>query len=116
MKFSRVLFLVAGIYGLVALLPQYFFPAPAEKPEFFFGFIGVAAAWQLLFLIMSRDPLRYRMVMIPAVLEKAAFGLPVLVLYAQGRVPVQILAAGIIDLIFAALFAVAFRMTRESRG
>jgi len=49
MKFARVVFLVAGIYGLIVLLPQYFLeakvgldsPPPITHPEFYYGFIGV---------------------------------------------------------------------------
>src|SRR5215510_13436828 len=68
MKFTKVLFFVAGIYGLVALAPQYFlerkngldFPPAITHPEYYYGFLGVAIAWQLAFLILSRDPVRYR--------------------------------------------------------
>jgi hypothetical protein len=49
--------------------------------------------------------------MFPAVLEKIGFGAAAVALYAQGRVAVPILAAGILDLIFAALFWVAWRQT-----
>ena len=121
MTFSRRLFLVAGIYGLVALLPQYFlekktgldYPPPITHPEFFYGFIGVAVAWQVAFLIVSTDPLRYRLLMIPAVLEKASFGLAVVALFAMGRVNSLMLAAACIDLVLGALFAVAFVRTRS---
>jgi len=30
-------------------------PPPITHPEFFYGFVGVAVAWQMLFLLMSRD-------------------------------------------------------------
>jgi hypothetical protein len=36
----------------------------------------VAVAWQIVFLIISRDPIRYRPLMIPAVLEKGDVRLP----------------------------------------
>ena len=50
MLFARRTFLVAGIYGLVVLLPMYFLegrigrdtPPPITHPEFFYGFLGVA--------------------------------------------------------------------------
>ena len=79
---------IAGIYGLAVLLPQYFmeerlgrdFPPPLNHPEHFYGFIGVATAWQVAFLIISRDPARYRLMMIPGMLEKASFGLAAIVL------------------------------------
>lgn len=101
------------------LLPQYFleerngrdYPPPITHPEYFYGFIGVAVAWQVLFLILSRDPVRYRAMMIPAILEKMSFGVAVPVLYAQHRLAPILLGFGIIDLIFGALFALAFVLT-----
>jgi hypothetical protein len=120
---ARRIFLVAGIYGVVVLVPQYFmegrtgrdFPPPITHPEHYYGFIGVALAWQVLFFIMARDPVRFRLVMVPAMLEKLAFGGAAVVLYLQGRLPALILGAGIFDLILAALFVVAFRATSEFR-
>ena len=94
MTFAKRVFLIAGIYGLIVLLPMYFledktgrdFPPPITHPEYYYGFVGVAVAWQVLFLILSRNPLRYRPMMIPAILEKAVFGIPAVVLYLQQRI------------------------------
>src|SRR6185503_235028 len=99
MTFARRVFLIAGIYGLIVLVPQYFleaktgrdFPPAITHPEFFYGFIGVAAAWQVAFLIIARDPVRYRLMMIPAMLEKLSFGIAAIVLFLQERVPGLIL-------------------------
>jgi hypothetical protein len=79
--FPRRLFRLAGIYGLLVMLPQYFLerrigvdrPPPITHPEYFYGFIGVAVAWQFVFLIIAADPIRYRALMLPAILEKATF-------------------------------------------
>lgn len=119
MKFARSLFSVAGIYGLLVLLPQYFleaktgrdFPPSITHPEYYYGFIGVALSWQVLFLILARDPVRYRAMMIPAVLEKATFGVAAVVLFMLGRVSAVMLGFGVLDLIFGALFVVAYRKT-----
>jgi hypothetical protein len=94
MKFARIVFLIAGIYGLVVMLPQYFLEdrigrdtsPPISHAEFYYGFIGVTIARQFLFLIISNDPLRYRAMMIPAVLEKAVFVAPTIILFLQGRI------------------------------
>ena len=119
MKFAKYTFLVAGVYGLLVLVPQYFletkngidYPPPINHPEYFYGFVGVAVAWQLAFLVMSRDPVRYRPMMIPAIVEKLTFGVATAVLYAQGRVAAAVLAFGIIDLTLGALFAASFVAT-----
>jgi hypothetical protein len=119
MNFATRVFQVAAIYGLAVLVPQYFlegrtgrdFPPPITHPEYYYGFVGVAVAWQLAFLVIARDPVRFRPLMPVAVVEKASFGLPAIVLYALGRLSGQMLAAGIIDLSLGALFIVAYVQT-----
>lgn len=118
--FASRVFLWAGIYGILVLAPQYLIelgvgPAnalPIQRPEHFYGFIGVALAWQLAFLTMARDVHRYRLLMLPAVVEKLVFGIPVLLLFTAGRVGADVLVFGCIDLGLGVLFAVAFRLTR----
>lgn len=119
MKFAKTLFLIAGIYGLLALLPQYFledyngrnYPPPITHPEYYYGFIGVAVAWQVLFLVLAKDPARFRPVMIPAVLEKLSFGVAAVILYLQQRVTPAVLGFGLLDLMLAALFVAAYVKT-----
>ncbi len=121
-EFARRVFRIAAIYGLLVLVPQYFLeapigrkaPPPMTHPEFFYGFVGVAIAWQIAFLIISRDPVRYRMFMIPSVLEKASFGVATVALYLVGRIDVQMLGAGLIDLTLGALFVVAYVRTARA--
>jgi hypothetical protein len=122
MKFAKTVFLIAGVYGLVVMLPQYFLeerigrdsPPPVTHPEFFYGFIGVTVACQVLFLVISRDPVRYRPAMIPAILEKAGFVIAVAVLFLQHRVPAMLLVPTALDLLLGVLFVVAFVKTRSS--
>ena len=53
MKFARRVFLIAGIYGVVVLLPQYFLeqrhavdrPPAITHAEYYYGFVGVALAF-----------------------------------------------------------------------
>jgi hypothetical protein len=121
MRFARWVFLLAAIYGVVALLPMYFREAVVARdqppamthPEYYYGFIGVALAWQLAFLLLSRDPLRHRPLMLPATLEKVAFGGAMLALYLQQRLSPLMLAAGAMDLLFATLFVLAWWRTRD---
>ena len=119
MRFAKTVFLIAGIYGLIVLVPQFFLeqkigvdtPPPITHPEFFYGFVCVAVAWQVLFLILSRDPIRYRPMMIPAMLEKIGFPIAVVLLYLQGRVAPQIFIPASLDLILLFLFIAAYRKT-----
>ena len=116
MTSARRLFLLAGIYGLAVLLPQYFmeswvgrdFPPAITHPEYFYGFLGVGSVWQLAFFIIAHDPLRYRLMMIPGALEKISFGAAAVVLYSLGRVTPMLLGFGIFDLVLAVLFIRAF--------
>jgi hypothetical protein len=117
MNFAKIVFRVAGIYGVLVLLPQYFmegrigrdFPPAITHPEHFYGFIGVALAWQFLFFVIAADPVRYRGAIYPAIVEKLAFGIAAIVLFAQGRLALPLLGAGFIDLTLATLFAICLR-------
>lgn len=122
-KAGRI-FLFAGIYGILALLPQYFleerngrdFPPPINHPEYFYGFIGVALAWQVAFLLIARDPRRYRVFMLPSILEKLTFAIATIVLFARGRIHALVLGFGLVDLILAALFFAAYRLTADRKS
>lgn len=119
MKLARYIFGIAGIYGLIVLIPQYFleekngvdFPPAITHPEYYYGFIGVALAFQVLFLIIAKNPAGYRTAMIPSILEKFSFGLAVTVLFLQHRIQAAMFAAGIIDLFLGLLFIVAYLKT-----
>jgi hypothetical protein len=121
-RFAQVVFRIAGIYGLVVLVPQYFmeaqigrdYPPPITHPEHFYGFVGVALAWQFVFLVIAGDIHRYRLLMLPAVLEKLAFFVPTAWLYVNGRVAPVVLAVSSVDLILGALFLVSFFTTRPA--
>lgn len=120
MRFARAVFRIAGVYGILVLLPQYFmeerigidYPPPITHPEHFYGFVGTALVWQLVFLVIARDPARFRALMIPAILEKAAFAIPVGVLFLQNRVPGAVLAFGAIDTALGILFFLSWYRLR----
>jgi hypothetical protein len=122
MKFAKRVFLVAGIYGLLALVPQYFMegkisaenPPAITHPEYFYGFIGVGVAWQILFLVIARDPVRYRLAMLPAVVEKFTFVGATTVLYLQQKLALQVFVFGLVDLTLGVLFIVAFVKSRSN--
>src|ERR1700722_18057186 len=92
--FAKTVFTVAGILGIIQLLPLYFLvdfigrrtPPGISHPEYYFGFAGVALAWQIVFLMIGKDPQRYRAVMVPSILEKASWVLALVVLSAQHRI------------------------------
>jgi hypothetical protein len=121
----RWLFWLAGIYGLLVLPPNYLlekrlgvdFPPPITHPEYFYGFLGVAIAWQVAFLLIGSDPVRYRLLMIPAVIEKFSFAAAAIVLLVQNRIPGLTFAFGMIDLLLGLLFVAAYFATpRQTTG
>jgi len=119
MKFARYTFLAAGIYGILILTPGYFLeakigqqtPPPITHPEYFYGFLGVALVFQVVFLLVATDPVRYRPVMIPCVLEKVSYGVALIALMAQHRLPLSVFVLGSVDWIFAFLFVAALAKT-----
>lgn len=119
MTFAKRVFLIAGIYGLIVLTPMYFleaktgrdFPPAINHPEYYYGFIGLALVFQILFLIISTNPARYRPVMIPSILEKISFVIPVLILFFQGRVAYMMVVVAMPDLLFFVLFTISYFKT-----
>jgi hypothetical protein len=87
-------------------------PPPITHPGFFYGFVGLGLAWQVAFIIIATDPVRYRPLMIPCVLEKVSWGAAMIVLVLQGRMhPSDLVFAGT-DLLLGILFVIAYLKTR----
>jgi hypothetical protein len=124
MRFARIVFLIAGIYGLLILTPMYFLenkigrdtPPAITHPEYFYGFTGVALAWQVLFLVLSTDPVRYRAMILPSIFEKVTYGIALIVLFSQGQLPLSAFAIGSVDWIFGFLFLAAYFTTKSGRA
>jgi hypothetical protein len=121
MKFAKAVFILAGVWGVVVLVPLYFlvditgtpWPAPASYPHFFYGFISVALAWQLAFLIIGANPERYRLLMIPAILEKLGHVATVGTLYWRGAISIDAALTAAPDFLLGILFVVAFAATKR---
>lgn len=119
MKFAKVVFWIAGIWGVLVLTPLYFIfdligrqdPPPITHPAFYYGFVGVGLAWQIAFLITGTDPVRFRPIMIAGIFEKFSYGTALSVLYLQHRLHPSDLTFGAVDLLFGLLFVVAFLKT-----
>ncbi len=122
MRFARLVFLVAGVYGIAVMAPMYFMeerigrdmPPPINHPEYFYGFLGVTLAWQLLFLMLAKDPLRYRPMMMPATVEKVSYGIALVLLHLKHRLSTRVLQVGSLDWVFAVLFVAAYVATRRN--
>jgi hypothetical protein len=116
MRFARYVFIAAGIWGIAVLTPLYFlfdvtgraYAAPTDYPHFFYGFVSVAMAWQIAFLIIGSNPARFRPLMIPCMLEKFSYVATLAVLYPQSRISWTDASAGFPDALLGVLFIVAF--------
>ena len=121
LKFAKTVFTLAGVWGILITLPLYFLrnfvnrqsPPAITHPEFYYGFVGVTLTWQLVFLIIGRDPARYRSLMLPAILEKLSYVLANLGLVIGHEMsPSQALPSSS-DLVLAILFGFALLRTKS---
>jgi hypothetical protein len=119
MKLARIVFWIAGIWGVLVLTPLYFMfdvigrndPPPITHPGFYYGFAGAALAWQITFFFIANDPVRHRPLMIPSVLEKLSYGAAVVVLVLQRRMHSSDLVFAGTDLLLGILFVIAYVKT-----
>jgi hypothetical protein len=119
MTFARVVFRVAGVWGIVVLTPLYFlvdltgrqYAAPVDYPHFFYGFLSVAMAWQFAFLVIGSSPSRFRPFMVAGIVEKFGHVAGVAILYNAGRLSVADATAAVPDFLLGVLFIVAYAKT-----
>lgn len=123
MKFAKITFWIAGIYGLISLVPLYFMynaigrmdPPPLTHPNFYYGFVGVALVWQFAFFVIAADPARFRPFMLLAVCEKLSYVLAVAALYSAGKMLPRQAVTALPDTLLAILFVIAFLRTPAAR-
>ncbi len=123
MKLAKIVFWIAGIWGVLVLAPLYFIfdmigrqdPPPITHPAFYYGFVGAALAWQIAFMIIATNPVRFRPLMLAGIVEKFSYGAALTVLYLQHRLHPSDLTFGVVDLLFGILFVFAFLKTPAQR-
>jgi hypothetical protein len=119
MKFAKVVFWIAAVWGILVITPLYFLydtigrqdPPAITHPGFYYGFAGCGLAWQFAFVVIAKDPDRFRAMMIPSVFEKFSFGVAQCVLFLQHRSHASDLALGGIDASLGVLFVLAYFRT-----
>ena len=67
-----------------------------------------------MFLVIAFDPIRFRLAMLPAVVEKASYVIAILVLYIVGRVSGIVIGFAVLDAVWMVLFSVAFLRTQKN--
>ncbi|MFY9680255.1 MAG: hypothetical protein WA424_16055 [Candidatus Sulfotelmatobacter sp.] len=123
MRFAKIVFWIAGIWGVLVLTPLYFIfnvigrndPPPITHPAFYYGFVSVSLAFQLVFFVIAKHPVLLRPMMIPSMLEKFGYGATLFLLFLQDRLHPQDLALGGIDVLFGVLFLIAFFKTEAEK-
>lgn len=119
MKFAKIVFYIAFAWGILVLTPLYFMfdaigrqdPPAITHPGFYYGFVSTALAWQLVFLVIARDPVRLRPLMLLSVLEKFGYTGSLTVLYLQHRLHSSDLVFVVTDALLGVLFLIAFLKT-----
>ena len=120
MKFAKVVFWVAAIWGVLSITPLYFLfevigrkdPPPITHPGFYYGFVGTALAWQLVFFVIARDPVRHRPLMIPSIFEKFSYVGALVTLVSESRTHSNDLIFAVVDGLLGILFMIAFFTTK----
>jgi hypothetical protein len=118
--FARRVFLLAGIAGLLVIVPLFFaldyigqqYPPAVNHPEYYYDFLAITLAWQVAFLIIARDPVRFRPLMIGGMLEKAGHITAMTTMFAAGHILLeQLITGAILDAILLVLFVMAYQRT-----
>src|ERR1700741_912007 len=120
MKFAKVVYWVAGIWGILVITPLYFMfdvigrndPPAITHPGFYYGFAELALAWQIAFLVIARHPVRLRPMMIPSMVEKFSYGIARVTLGMQGRMHKADLVFAGTDMLLGVLFVAAYVGTK----
>ncbi len=120
MKIARWIFLFAGILGLLPVIhvtlnlllsKEELLPELSSMGLFFYVFLLQYGCWQILFFFISRDPVRFRPVMILAFFVEVSIPFNSAWLFFYGfKLWIFLTVA---SLVFAVLFLFAFWMTRR---
>jgi hypothetical protein len=119
MRFAKIVFFAAGLWGLAIVTPLYLmidvvgrqYPPAVTHPDFYYGFVGVTLAWQVAFLLISSDPIRFRPIMLVAIVEKLGYVVTLTTLYMRGQVQLGQFAIVSPDFLLGLFFVAAFIKT-----
>lgn len=119
MNFARIVFYVAFVWGVLVLTPLFFMfdiigrqdPPPITHPGFYYGFVTAGLTWQFVFLVIARNPVRFRPLMLLSVLEKFGYSASLVVLYAQRRLHSSDMVFAATDGLLGIFFLFAFFKT-----
>lgn len=70
-------------------------------------------AWQIAFFVFAREPVRFRPLIVPSMIEKFGYGTTLAVLCIEKRVRSRDLFFSTVDLLLGCLFLTAYYKTRS---
>jgi hypothetical protein len=118
MKFAKWVFTLGGIWGVLIIAPLFFLEdtlakasQPFSHPDMYYGFAASTLAMQFMYLLIGRDPARYRPLMLVGVFGKLAYTASLWTLLSAGRIPMVVPAVASPDVILAILFIVSWFKT-----
>jgi hypothetical protein len=122
MVFARRVFTWAAVFGFVMVAPLLVAEGlvarllhhALNQPQWYYGFAEVALGFQVVYLIIGRDPVRYRPLMPVCGVAKLGFGVTMWTLVGLGRTDPLLGLAATPDLLWAAAFLLAYRLTPRS--
>lgn len=114
----RFVFLLAAVYGM-PLLTYWMFITPAmvgharqQQPEIYYAFGSVGLAWQMVFILIAINPIRYRpLMLVAAILEKGFFAAMLVWLYLRHIAGFHWIPFAALEGFFALAFLTAFFVT-----
>jgi hypothetical protein len=121
-KWPRIIFKGAGYYGIIVMLVLLLAPAQVlgeptvVHPEYYFGFVTVGMAWQIAFLVVGSDPVRFRPMMLVCVCEKFFYISLLFYFILTHRAPTRMVPAVVLDGSLGCLFIYAWRVTPSRPG
>lgn len=116
MRFSKLTYKIAGIYGVIVTLPMFinepwiakYDPPAINHAEYYYGFAVLCLCWQLAFLVIAKDPSRFRAFLPITWIEKFGFVVACVVLLLQHRLSMMMAGAAAIDLLLGILFVMSY--------
>ena len=119
-KWPAIIFKGAGIYGIIVMILLLVAPTQVLNeptvihPEYYFGFVMVGLVWQIAFLVVGSDPVRFRPIMPVCMCEKFFYITLLTFLIMTHRTPERMWPAVVLDGLVGCAFIYAWRITPKS--
>ena len=121
MRFATWTYRLAAAWGVLVLAPLLVMrkaleaqSTPFTHVEYYYGFLAVALVFQLVFFMVSRDPVRLRPLMPITALEKWSWGAVAWIAFAKGLTQQGVVFFATVDMAIGLVFLVAWTRTPKT--